>query len=107
MTSRRTVPWPMKVAGGVRVRVDEAGGDDEAGGVDGALGLLASGGTDEDDAVAEDADVGVDGGCAGAVDERAVQDEEVELLGVGERRQQARDNNQDRIDQRTHRSISM
>ena len=73
-----------EVGGGVRVRVDEAGRDDEPGGVDGATGGARDVGLDEDDAVAEDADVGVDGGRAGAVQDRAVADEEVELLGVKE-----------------------
>ena len=53
-----------EIAGGMGVGIDEAGCDDEAGGVDLALCFFAFAGADEDDAVAGDADVCLDGGRA-------------------------------------------
>ena len=62
--------------------VDEAGSDDQAGGVDGALGRQRSIGlADEGNAIADDADVGVNPRIAAAIDHAAVADEVIELLG--------------------------
>jgi hypothetical protein len=64
--------------------VDEARGDDQASGVEGALGCgVLAGAPHEDDAVADDAHVGVDPGIAAAVHHLAVADEHVILLRTG------------------------
>ena len=72
---QRAVPADLRVV--VRVRVDEAGGDDQVGRVDdpagGALRELA----DRRDLSVRDRDVGVARRRAGAVDQLAVLDEEV------------------------------
>ncbi len=63
---------------GVRVHVDEAGGDGAPARVDGAPGRLAGKIADRGDGVAGHSHVGTAGGCAGAVDELPARDLEVE-----------------------------
>ena len=66
----------------MRVRIDEARRDDEPARVDGALGCQARGAgvADEDDAVAAYADVGDARRRAGAVEDGAAAEEEVDVL---------------------------
>jgi hypothetical protein len=61
------------------VRVDEAGRDDAARGVDLAGPAPVADLADRDDAVAGDADVGPAPGRAGAVDQEAVADDELDV----------------------------
>ncbi len=69
--------------------IDEAGRDDEAGGVDGALRRGALGrAPDERDLVALNADVSVDPRVTAAIDDAAVADDDIVLLGKGGRREE-------------------
>jgi hypothetical protein len=63
---------------GVRVHVDKPGADDEAIGVDHARRGLAAQAADRRDPVARDADVRLEPRVAGAVDDAAAADEDVE-----------------------------
>ena len=71
-----------EVAGGVRVRIDEARRDDEARGVDRSRCRDAAGGriADEHDAVAANADVGAASAGARAVDDGSAANEKVDPL---------------------------
>src|SRR5262249_7134150 len=62
----------------MRVRVDQPGRDAEVRGIDAALGRRAVETSDRDDAIALDADIGPEPRRAGAVDDAAVLDDEVE-----------------------------
>src|SRR6185369_1365785 len=63
---------------GVRVDVDEAGRDDLAAGVDHPAGRPRRARLERDEAAPVDADVGVAPGRAGAVDQVAAADQQVE-----------------------------
>ena len=67
---------------GLAQHVDEAGSDDFAGGVDGALARGSSEIADGGDFAVADADVAGVPGRAGAVDDMAVGDDEVERSGL-------------------------
>ena len=60
------------------VDVDEPGGHDEAGRVDDGVGLVGDLWAHGDDPVAVDGDIGGTRRCAGAVDQEAAADEEVD-----------------------------
>ncbi len=66
---------------GVRVDVDEAGGDDEAAGVDRVATAERAGDRERRDAPVLDADVGGEAGPARAVDDVAATHHEVEFAG--------------------------
>ncbi len=71
-----------KVALRLAKHVNESGSDDQAFSIDGALcHQRCIGVADEGNAIAYDADVGVDPGIAAAVHDAAVADEVIELLG--------------------------
>ena len=63
---------------GVRVHVDEPGADDEPAGVDDARRRLAAESADGCDPVAGKADVGLEPGVAGAVEDASALDQDVE-----------------------------
>jgi hypothetical protein len=69
------------------VDIDEAGRDDLAGGVDHGLAGLRRDRADGDDAVAAEADVGLERGAARAVDDLAVADDDLDVHGRHLRRQ--------------------
>ena len=73
---RGRVPEELRVV--VRVRVDEAGRDDEAGRRRPSRSRCSSIVADLDDAAVADTDVGPAAGRAGAVDDGAAPDHEVE-----------------------------
>ena len=74
---RREGAVPEDLGVEVGVDVDEARCDDLAGGVDGALGVAVDL-ADGDDAAVLDADVGAAARCAGAVDDVAAPDDQIE-----------------------------
>ena len=76
------------------MNVDEAGRDGEAGGVDGARGGASGQAAHGRDLALPDGEVADEGGVAGAVDDAAAADQEVEILG---RRRPAQEAGADRI----------
>ena len=63
------------------------GGDGQAGGIDSARGGLAGEPAHGGDPALADADVADEGRIAGAVDDAAAEDEEIEILRRGDRDQ--------------------